>query len=378
MEANRLLLLTHYSTCLGANNSMLNLILGLQRLGYVCHVVLPQAGPFSDKLAEQQIPHSFIPFYPNTYRPWHPSRFRVRSYDAHNRQTALAALATLREAYPYDWVYSNSSVFNMGALLAAHFDLPHLWHVRELAALFYGYAFYPSKAAVRAQLQAAHQLICISKTVEQYLQSYFEATLPTAVLFDAIHHKDPAAATPIPKQQPLTAPKLLTVGSLHPNKQHHVAIRAVAALRQQFPDIQLSIAGTGRPLYYWRLKLLIARLGLQRQVHLLGHVNDMPALYQAHDLVIMPSRGEGLGRVTLEAMLHQRLVIGYNHSGTAELLEHNERGLLYDDDAGLVAAIQQACTQPEQRQRILEQAQTWVLAHFHEDQYAQAFQTFLQ
>lgn len=356
---------------------MFNMILGLQRLNVACQVVLPEQGPFCDKLDEAGVPYHLLPFYPNTYRPLHPSRFRVKRHYQHNQTIALPQLLALRDQYAYTWIYSNSSVFDLGALLAEAVQLPHFWHVRSMAAQFYGYHYHPSKAQMGEQLKQAAVVLCISQTVETYLKEYFRADLPTTVLFDAIHGLGLADYSPHPLRAIIDAPRLLTVGSLHPNKQHHWAIHAVAQLRHRFPEVHLCIAGSGRLLYRLKLQALIRLLGVQQHVTLLGHVSDIEALYDESDIVIMPSKGEGLGRVTLEGMLAQRPVVGFNDGGTQELIEHDRTGLLYDNVSDLVEQVERLCTSPKLYQRITSDALRWVLEHFGEDKYAKAIQQIL-
>lgn len=98
------------------------------------------------------------------------------------------------------------------------------------------------------------------------------------------------------------APLLLAVGNLIELKGHALLIEAVHALREDWPALQLIIAGEGPERA--RLAALIERLGLHARACLLGAVENaaLPAWYAAADLFLMPSSREGLPNALLEAL----------------------------------------------------------------------------
>lgn len=143
-------------------------------------------------------------------------------------------------------------------------------------------------------------------------------------------------------------PLLLCVGSLMKRKGHAVLIEALARLRAGGLDLpwRLAIAGEGdeRP----RLEALIAELGFEDRVHLLGRRNDVPDLLAAADVFLMPSLWEGLPLAILEAMFAARPVIASATSGIPEAIENEREGLLVppgDVDA-LAEAVRRILTDP--------------------------------
>lgn len=91
---------------------------------------------------------------------------------------------------------------------------------------------------------------------------------------------------------------ILSVGELNKNKNHAVVIRALAALNNK--SIHYFIAGQGE--LKEKLLQLAGRLGIRRQVHLLGYRSDVPELMQAADIFALPSIREGLNVSLMEAM----------------------------------------------------------------------------
>lgn len=80
-----------------------------------------------------------------------------------------------------------------------------------------------------------------------------------------------------------------------------LAIKALVEVTAQRDDVAYLIAGrAGNETAV--LRSLIDTLGLSSQIRLLGARNDVPELLSAADLVVVPSRWEGLGSTLIEAM----------------------------------------------------------------------------
>ena len=128
---------------------------------------------------------------------------------------------------------------------------------------------------------------------------------------------------------------LLSVGRLQRRKGQDVAIRAVAALGRELPNLRYVIAGAGEDLA--RLKRLAADCGVAGRVVFAGAVPDaqLPAYYAACDIFLLPNRVdngdiEGFGIVFLEAAATGRPAIGGDSGGVPEAIERDVTGLLVD------------------------------------------------
>jgi phosphatidylinositol alpha-1,6-mannosyltransferase len=177
---------------------------------------------------------------------------------------------------------------------------------------------------------------------------------------------------------------LLSVGRLQARKGHDVAVRAVAALAPQFPDIRYLIVGTGEERT--RLEQLAVMHGVRNRVVFVGAVSDqeLPAYYAACDIFVLPNRVEqrdfeGFGIVFLEAAACGRPVVGGASGGVMESVEHGSTGLLVDGESveAVAAALSTLARSPEVRQAYgragrtrVESRFTWeasatVVAHVH-------------
>ncbi|WP_415380100.1 glycosyltransferase family 4 protein [Halosimplex sp. TS25] len=97
-------------------------------------------------------------------------------------------------------------------------------------------------------------------------------------------------------------PALLFVGRLISGKRPELAVEALAAVRESHPEAVLYICGDG-PLRA-DLSDRANELGVSRGVQFLGHVpyEKMPAVFRSGDVLLLPSRAEGLPRTVLEAI----------------------------------------------------------------------------
>jgi glycosyltransferase involved in cell wall biosynthesis len=134
---------------------------------------------------------------------------------------------------------------------------------------------------------------------------------------------------------------------LHPTKRIADAIRAVAKLKEEFPDLSLTVMGEGEERE--KLETLVRELYLSREVFLPGFTADAPRLLGAFDLFLMPSRTEALGYAAIEAGYAGLPVIASNVGGLPEVIEHEKTGLLVpaENPDALADAMRALLTNPE-------------------------------
>ncbi len=144
----------------------------------------------------------------------------------------------------------------------------------------------------------------------------------------------------------------LGVGKLSVGKGFDVLVDAVAQLR----DVPLKVAVAGDGPEREALAARIHERGLQDRFALLGQRGDVGDLLEACDLLVMPSRHEGLGNAAMEAMGRRRAVVASRAGGLAELIEHEQNGLLAPpgDAVALAAAIRRVCEDAQLRRRLAE------------------------
>ena len=131
------------------------------------------------------------------------------------------------------------------------------------------------------------------------------------------------------------ARKLLYVGQLTAKKGVATAIEALHHLIACDPggDLSLTIAGGAiAPGYEAELRALVRDAQLESRVSFAGKLprDQLPALYQDHDILIFPSIWEEPFSITLlEAMASGLAVVATATGGSAELLRHNHNALIF-------------------------------------------------
>jgi len=136
-------------------------------------------------------------------------------------------------------------------------------------------------------------------------------------------------------------------------KGQHDLIEALALLSRDL-NYRCLIFGEGseRP----RLEQLAKHRGLQDKVLFCGFRADIPVVFAATDVMLLPSRREGLPLAVVEAMLSNVAVIAARTAGVPEIITHGENGLLFEagDVRALAAHIERLVTDPELRHHLAE------------------------
>jgi len=76
----------------------------------------------------------------------------------------------------------------------------------------------------------------------------------------------------------------------------------------------------------------VSKIGLNEKVLFLGTRLDLYNFYNQSDVFFLPSRGEGLAGVLMEAMIYQVPIVTSNIAGTRDLVNHLENGLLCETE----------------------------------------------
>jgi UDP-glucose:(heptosyl)LPS alpha-1,3-glucosyltransferase len=121
---------------------------------------------------------------------------------------------------------------------------------------------------------------------------------------------------------------LLFAGSGWKRKGLNYAIQALRRISS--PDVSLLVAGTGKK-----------GAGVSKKVRFLGPVADMPSLFSATDIFILPTVYDPFSNACLEALSHGLPVITTATNGFAEIIESGVHGEVIER-AEDVAALQQA------------------------------------
>ncbi len=168
---------------------------------------------------------------------------------------------------------------------------------------------------------------------------------------------------------------ILTVTRLSAQKSIDTLIDALAILRERGGEAYLTIVGEGEQ--HAALEEQTHALHLDARVKFLGErpQADLPDLYQACAVFVLPSIREGLGLVLAEALMCGAPVIAANDGGVTDIVKEGETGLLVPprNANALADALEKILGDTTFAARLVENGRRWVREHYSSGRVTEAF-----
>ncbi|MEL7239971.1 MAG: glycosyltransferase family 4 protein, partial [Planctomycetota bacterium] len=196
--------------------------------------------------------------------------------------------------HAHDWL-----TFEAAHAAAAELGVPTVLHVHSTEL---DRTPTPSKAileAERAGLHLADHVICVSRyTAQTVVDQYDVPASKITIIHNASDDRHVGSSTTIGSGEPV----VLFVGRLDKSKGIDTFLRAASRVAATQPGVRFVIAGGG-PMQT-RVRQLIDEAGLSDRVLLAGHLDEkaLADLYDAANLLVMPSPSEPFGLAALEAL----------------------------------------------------------------------------
>jgi len=151
-------------------------------------------------------------------------------------------------------------------------------------------------------------------------------------------------------------PVIGTIARLDPQKGLPVLLHAFSILARRRPQAALLVAGTGPERE--ALERLAVRLGIADRVQMLGFQRDVRPVLAALDVFVLPSRWEGFGLATLEAMAAGLPVVVTDVPGSRDLVQHEQTGLVVppNDPRALAQAVARCLSQADLSAQLSQRA----------------------
>jgi glycosyltransferase involved in cell wall biosynthesis len=246
----------------------------------------------------------------------------------------------------FDLVHLNDSPLAPAAMIARSHGLPVVWHLRS--PLAHGGADRRSRLLCRLIDRTAAAAVAIDSDVA----STFRLSMPIDVVHNSVDLDHYAPAEPTEAKRKLgLRPDLVAVGLfgyLYAGKGWPEFLRAGRLLLDRGLPVQLVVVGGGVRSPAWfdtphgrllhalglvsdeetRARELAEELDLADRVRFLPFAADPSTAYQALDVVTLPRRGEGIGRVAIEAAACGRPAVASGSLNGGGVILPGETGLL--------------------------------------------------
>ncbi len=225
----------------------------------------------------------------------------ARKYDVIHGQHAFTPLAL-------KFVAAGRKVGAATVLTTHSINFENSFFLRLLAHITYPY--------YRYQLSNPHRIIAVSRAAKVFIKKFTKVpveVIPNGVNTRMFHNgweKDE-----IKRELGIEGEMVLYVGRIDPRKGLDVLIRAMKDV-----DGTLVVAGAGKGLE--KMIKVAEEENVRKKVLFLGHVSygELPRIYGASDVFVLPSVSEAFGIVLLEAMASGVPVIGTQVGGIPEIV----------------------------------------------------------
>lgn len=376
----KLLSIASDSVCGGATISLLNLFRGLKAKGSDIYVLIPRNGYLCHELEKAGIPYSVVPYQATVWPPlrnWNDSwKFVPRLLRFHCvNMLAKRRIGKIIRSFKPEIIHTNVSVLNIGYSLARKFGIPHLWHIREYGDKDFDLRPYPSRKTLTKRISQKSYAIAITRDLAQY----YHLGERGRTIYNGICPKDGIRMNPHKKNW------FLYVGLVSENKGATELIKAFTEFCRTDTTFRLLFLGRSDKKYMARLRKMIAGSPAENRIEFLGHRSDAERFMSEARAIIVPSRYEGFGRITAEAMFNGCLVIGRNTGGTKEQFDNgrirtgHEIGLRYFSHSELVSALRCAGNMPpDQYACMVNDAQKTAAELYSNEQNIEKTYTFLE
>jgi glycosyltransferase involved in cell wall biosynthesis len=228
------------------------------------------------------------------------------------------------------------------------------------------------RAELARKIQTAACVLTCTAHNRQYLSQLASGRTPVHLAYHGIDVRrfsgEPCRADAHRIEKPL----ILSVGRFCEKKGFEYLIQSCRLLADRGYSFQCKIVGYGE--LQNKLEQMILDLELGSFVSLSGKMtqDELATLYPQAGMFVLPclitddGDRDGIPNVLIEAMASGTPVISTNVSGIAELIQHNQNGLLVEqrNATALADAMEHLIGRPDTRNRLIQNARSTVSSRF--------------
>lgn len=354
---------TNTMSMYGANNSLIDMIEKLKEHGINICVAIMEKGSIKEELRKLGIKTYIIPY--KTCAAAHGAvSYSQKVKNLRNNIRCMPRIKEIIMRNHVDLIHSNASNIDIGAMAALRYGIPHIWHIREL--LYDDYRVeYNFPMISKFLLHKADKIIAISYCVQERRK----LGKNSVVLYNGFN----IDKYKISKEFLFSTNELhiLYCGLISKQKGIMDIVKAIKLLvKKGHKEVKLSITGGENP-YWLKVKEYIENNRLSPYIQFYGFQSDLKFYRRWADIGVVSSRCEALGRVTIENMLGEVLVIGTKSGATKELIQDGNTGFLYEPGniEQLAKIIEYIGQNKADAEKIVRNAQEYAVKNFDSENY---------
>lgn len=378
----KILFYNHTGQVSGAERVLLMILSRLERDSIEPVTVCPQQGELTDRISELGIEVEPMALLEARFT-WRPDRL-VR-YLKSLFAVTLDLRETVKRAGP-DLIHANSIRAGLVATVATvRLGMPVIWHLHDelprhpLSTLIRLFALMSSRTRLLAVSNSvAKNFWGVLKPLQRRMQIILNAIDESRFQPDGRNRAVKRVELGIENAECVVG----IVGQITPRKGQLELLRAFANVLKELPKAVLLIVGA--PLFnrdqdYADLVSETARkLGIENNVRMLGSRNDVAAIMQSLDLLVVNSAVEPFGLVAVEAMACGTTVLATRTGGLPEIIEHERTGWLIQprDERALATGIITLTNRPVLRAKLAARAKETLTPRFSCERYLDELNKF--
>lgn len=367
----KVLFISHYCGFLGSNRSLASILLFFKNKGIEVEVLLPTKGAFYKYLKSENIQvYSFLFIFESLYVKKNKKYLSLPLIWLYDLFAFPFLLIKIWRINP-DVIYTNSTTDLFSVFIAKILKKKHIMHVREFMQEDFGGYCVLGKSIKRKIILLSDKLVFVSKTVARTVVG----DIPP--FGKVIYNGLPIPDGELGHKSFDRYLRIGVVGNIDISKQQHLAISFMPDILKIFPGMSLHLIGDKECPYKQKLIHMVKSMNLNKEVVFEGFIKSTNEIYNKIDVLLMCSRSEAFGRVTIEAMLRKIPVIGFDAGGTTELIDDGVTGFLFKDSRDVIKALDIIVNNKEEVQTIIGNAYNIAKERFSEHAYTSNVYNFI-
>jgi len=366
--------ISHKSDLGGAERVLLECCSILKSTGHRVYCMMHKYGPLRGELDKLEIPNSIIPF-----KSWMSGTRKAFLY---KKQRGVRRLIRNLMLLPFavhklgkwkcELIISNTCTIYFGLLCAKFLKIPHIQYIHEYGKLDHGLDFdWGANFSKKLMMEWSSLVLFNNQTVLEYFTS--NKTCSNVTVLEPYVDVPSDAVLDYKELPDIEAGlRVLMLGQIRKSKGQKDGIEAAIKLHTNGIPIELNIVGSERGEYKRELEKEIEKYDVGLNIKFHGWKKNIYSYFGNSNVVLVCSRNEAFGRVTVEAMKVGVPVVGANSGGTRAIIRDGETGLLYNpgDVQALIDCLKRLYREKDLHYRLSTTAKRYATIRFSKERFA--------